>query len=95
MRHNDALHLTEGYTGFQAFGLAAPGIPENVARAVRFASFYLGSDPTARNYDRRHRLIRSPITGSGGPQFSGSPDYVLRYVFASLHPAIRELEPAW
>ncbi len=95
VRHSDALHLSEAYTGFQAFGLAAPQIPENAARALRFASFYLGDEPSARNYDPRLRLIRSPITGSGGPLFESSADYVLNYVFASLYPVVRELEAGW
>jgi hypothetical protein len=93
VKHYDMLHLSEGYVGFQNFGLADPQIPENVDRARRFAEFYVDSE--AGNYDRELRLIRSPITGSGGPLFSESADYVLRWGHASLYPLIEDLEFGW
>ncbi|MEW6752172.1 MAG: hypothetical protein AB1505_14495 [Candidatus Latescibacterota bacterium] len=95
VRHADMLHLSEGYVGFQNFGLADPTIPEHVDRARRFAGFYLGEDPEAPNYDPDLRLIRSPFTGSGGPLFTSSADYVLIYGHASLHPVVPDLEPGW
>ncbi|MFH1567441.1 MAG: hypothetical protein ABIL09_05515, partial [Gemmatimonadota bacterium] len=64
-------------------------------RAARFARFYTGDDPTAENYDRERRLIRSPFTGSGGPEFSSSADYVLIWGHASLYPIVKDLEPGW
>ena len=91
----DMLHLSEGYVGFQNFGLADPAIPENIDRARRFAGFYMNEDPEAPNYDPELRLIRSPINGSAGPAFSSSPDYVLIWGHASLHPVVEELEPGW
>ena len=95
VRHYDMLHLAEAYVGLQNFGLADPSIPEHVERACRFASFYTGQDPEAANYDAALRLIRSPMTGSGGPEFSSSADYVLNYGHATLHPVVKDLEPEW
>ncbi|MDA0747292.1 MAG: hypothetical protein O2954_12290 [bacterium] len=95
VKQTDMLHLSEGYVGFQNFGLADPEIPENVDRARRFAGLYLGEDPEAANYDPKLRLIRSPITGSAGPAFSDAADYVLRWGHASLYPVVKELEPGW
>ena len=45
------------------------GQPER-ERATRFADFYTGDDPSAPNYDRDLRLMRSPLTGSRGPRFA-------------------------
>lgn len=95
VKHSDMLHLSEGYVGFQYFGLADPAIPENVDRARRFAGFYMNEDPEAPNYDPVHRILRSPVTGSTGPAFEGNPDYVLIYGHASLYPVVKELEQGW
>src|SRR5690606_38355891 len=38
-------------------------------RAVRFASFYDGTDAEVPNYDPEKKIIRSPINGSRGPRF--------------------------
>lgn len=91
----DPLHLSEGYLGFQYFGLADPAIGENAGRARRFAGFYLDEDPAARNYDPRLRILRSPFTGSLGPSFHSDCQYVLNYGHASLYPLIEKLEPGW
>ncbi|MFC1526455.1 hypothetical protein ACFL6X_06570 [Candidatus Latescibacterota bacterium] len=95
MKHNDMLHLSEGYVGFQNFGLAHPFLPENVDRAARFARFYTGDDPEAPNYDRNLKLLRSPFTGSGGPQFASGADYVLIWGHGTLYPVVEELEEGW
>ncbi len=95
VKHYDMLHLTEGYVGFQYFGLADPTIPENVARARRFAGFYLNEDPEAQNYDPQHKIIRSPLTGSQGPSYHSDSQYTLNYGHASLYPLVKELEPDW
>ena len=95
VKHYDMLHLSEGYVGFQYFGLADPYIPENQARARRFAGFYLNEDPEAPNYDSIHKLIRSPMTGSKGPLFHADPQYTLNYGHASLYPLVKELEAGW
>jgi len=92
---NDMLHLSEGYDGFQYFGLADPSITENIERARRFANFYTGADTTVKNYDPVRRIIRSPLTGSRGPSFSSSCEYVLIYGHASLYPVVKTLEPGW
>ncbi len=65
----DWFHMGEGNQPFYDFGVAAPGIPENARRAMRFADMYTGDDPEAPNYDQSHRVIRSPLTGSRGPLF--------------------------
>ena len=95
VKQYDMLHLSEGYVGFQNFGLADPTIPENLKRAGRFAGYYLNEDPEVPNYDPEHKLIRSPITGSAGPAFTSSADYVLIWGHASLYPRVKELEPGW
>ena len=95
VKQNDMLHLSEGYVGFQYYGLADPSITENIERARRFVGFYLGVNPEARNYDPEHHLIRSPITGSAGPATTGSADYVLIYGHASLYPVMKSLESGW
>lgn len=91
----DALHLSEGYLGFQYFGLADPSISENAARAQRFAGFYLGEDPEAQNYDAKLRIMRSPFTGSQGPARHADGQYALDYTHATLYPLIEKLEPGW
>ncbi len=65
----DWFHMGEGNQPFYDFGVASPGIPENARRAMRFADMYIGEDPQAPNYDKSHRIIRSPLTGSRGPRF--------------------------
>ena len=95
VKHTDMLHLSEGYVGFQNFGLADPHISRNIDRARRFAGFYLNENPEAPNYDPDLKLIRSPLTGSAGPLFSSDPAYVLNYGHASLHPVIKDLAPGW
>ena len=95
VKQTDMLHLSEGYVGFQYFGLADPAINENIERSRRFAGFYMGEDPEAPNYDPGRRLIRSPINGSAGPATSSGADYVLIYGHASLYPVVKSLEPGW
>lgn len=95
VKQYDMLHLSEGYVGFQYFALADPTIPEQIDRARRFAGFYMNEDPDAQNFDPEHTIIRSPITGSAGPAFESSADYVLIYGHASLYPIVKSLEPGW
>lgn len=91
----DMLHLSEGYVGFQYFGLADPTIPENIERSKRFAELYLGEDSEAPNYDPAYRVIRSIATGSRGPAESQDCVYVLNFGHSSLYPVVKELEPGW
>lgn len=65
----DWMHHGEGYLYVYFFGLAGPVTLKDRQRAVRFAGMYTGEDKEALNYDSEHKLIRSPITGSRGPQF--------------------------
>lgn len=90
----DMLHLSEGYVSLQNLALADPAIAENVARARRFAGFYLNEDPVAPNYDPVHRILRSPYTGSEGPSFHQDGSYVLIYGHASLFPLVKEVDAA-
>jgi hypothetical protein len=93
--HDDFFHISEGMTLFYNLALGNPNIPENVARAKRFAGFYLNEDPEAQNYDPEHKVIRSIFTGSKGPLTSSEADYNLRYGHASLYPVVKNLEPDW
>ena len=93
VKQYDLLHLSEGYLGFQYFGLADPGIPENIDRARRFAGFYMNEDPEAFNYDPKYRVIRSIATGSKGPSDHEGGNYTLKYGHASLYPIVKEPQP--
>ncbi len=94
VKHYDMLHLSEGYVSLQNAALADPAIPENLARARRFAGFYLNEDPAAPNYDPVHRILRSPWTGSEGPSFEQDGRYVLIYGHASLYPMVKQVDEA-
>ena len=63
----DWLHHAEGLTVFQMQALSDPDDPRFLARAKRFAGFYLNEDAGAPNYDAEHQLIRSLFNGSRGP----------------------------
>lgn len=63
----DWQHNAEGLTTFNVLGLSAPRDPALIARTRRFADFYTGHDPSVRNYDPAHRIIRSVMNGSRGP----------------------------
>jgi hypothetical protein len=93
VKQYDMLHLSEGYVGFQYFGLADPTIPENIDRARRFAGFYLNEDPEAHNYDPKYKIIRSILTGSKGPGDHVDGIGTLITGHASLYPLVKELEP--
>ena len=68
----DWMHHGESSIYFYYFGLADPNWEPDRARALRFAGFYTGDDPTVPNWDAEKRMIRSPITGSKGPRFENS-----------------------
>jgi hypothetical protein len=63
----DWLHNAEGLTVFCMQGLSDPRDPRLLRRARRYAGFYMNEDPTAPNYDPKHRVIRSMFNGSRGP----------------------------
>ena len=60
-------HTGEGLAAFHHYALSAPGDPTYQQRVRRFAGFYMGDDPGAPNYDKRHKIIRSILNGSRGP----------------------------
>ena len=101
-------HQGEGNMLFYDFGVAEPAISENVRRARRFAAMFIGEDPEAPNYDAEHRIFRSPVPTSLGPQLDADPHMAkmllwgrdwedLRYygIRASLHPMIDYVEDGW
>ncbi len=70
--YGDWFHHGEGNLFFYYLGLADPTDAELVARARRFAGLYMNEDPEAPNYDAKLKIIRSPHTGSLGPQFGSA-----------------------
>jgi hypothetical protein len=80
---DDWFHMGEGYHLFYMLCLADPANPANVARAERFAGFYL-NDGDVRNYDPQRNIILAPRNGSGGPA-PWSPDGAGDYVWTSEH----------
>ncbi len=63
----DWQHISEGLSAFNQMGLSTPDDAKLIERTRRFAGFYDGSDPSAPNYDPKHRVIRSMWNGSLGP----------------------------
>lgn len=63
----DWQHNAEGLTSFNVMGLSIPRDVKLLARTKRFADFYTGRDPDARNYDPRLKMMRSLLNGSRGP----------------------------
>jgi hypothetical protein len=63
----DWMHHGEGLLGFYWFGLANPNVLKDRQRTKKFASLYNGENPTVGNWDAQHKIIRSPISGSRGP----------------------------
>jgi len=68
----DWMHHGESSIYFYYFGLADPHVAVDRARALRFAHMYTGDDPQAPNWDKQHRMMRSPINGSRGPRLENS-----------------------
>jgi len=65
----DWFHMGEGNLFTYNMGLAAPEDDLVVERAERFADMYLG-DSELDNYDAEQNLVRAPMTGSMGPEYS-------------------------
>lgn len=63
----DWLHNAEGLVVFCLQGLSEPESRAVRTRMKRYAGFYTGEDPQAKNYDPKHRIIRSMFNGSRGP----------------------------
>ena len=77
--NSDAFHMGEGSQYFYDFGLCDPTNSEMIRRARRFAGLYLGEDPEAPNYDKEHKIIRSPFHGSEGPCLTAKSKYRLSH----------------
>ena len=63
----DWLHNAEGLVVFCLQGLSEPESRAVRTRMERFAGFYIGEDLQAKNYDPKHKMIRSMFNGSRGP----------------------------
>lgn len=63
----DWQHISENLSVFNLQGLSDPYDRAFRDRAKRYAGFYTGEDPEARNYDPHRRIIRSMWNGSRGP----------------------------
>ena len=68
-------HNGEGYAPFFLMPLADPDEARTRERMVRFADFYTGRDPSTKNYDPEHKIIRSILNGSRGPKMEATPEY--------------------
>ena len=64
----DQFHQSESYIYFYLLCMADPANDKQVARARRFAGFYLNEDPEGINYDPDKRIILAPDNGSMGPR---------------------------
>ena len=64
----DQFHQSESYIYFYLLCMADPANQKQVARARRFAGFYLNEDPEAINYGTDKRIILAPHNGSRGPR---------------------------
>jgi hypothetical protein len=64
---SDWMHHGEGLQLFNRMGLCVPTNAKYQERARRFAGFYMDEDPDAKNYDPKHKIIRSMQNGSKGP----------------------------
>jgi len=65
----DWFHHGEANLFTYNMGLAAPEDDTVVERAERFADLYFG-DADVNNYDAEHNIVRAPMTGSMGPEYS-------------------------
>ncbi|MBM3262633.1 MAG: hypothetical protein FJY97_04305 [candidate division Zixibacteria bacterium] len=63
----DWMHNGEGFAMFFLEGLSNPYDKKFQDRMRRYAGFYMDEDPHAKNYDPRHKVIRSMFNGSRGP----------------------------
>ena len=72
--HYDWMHHGESYTYFYFFGLSNPTLPVHQRRAMKFGSLYLGDDDVSSNYDPKRKIMRSPLTGSRGPNYENTAE---------------------
>jgi hypothetical protein len=89
-------HNGEGLAAFLFYGLGRPDELRYIQRMRRYAGFYTGEDPEAKNYDPQHKIIRSLHNGSRGPKLTpaterdwggepvpGHPERLTRYSTAA------------
>ncbi|MCY4586201.1 MAG: hypothetical protein OXB98_09220 [Bryobacterales bacterium] len=72
---SDFFHTGEGIRGFTMMGLADPLDEKFRIRTKRFAGLYMNEDPSAPNYDPKHKVIRSIWNGSKGPMMHKATVY--------------------
>ena len=72
---SDFFHIGEGIRGFTMMGLADPLDEKFRIRTKRFAGLYMNEDPSAPNYDPKHKIIRSIWNGSKGPMMHKATEY--------------------
>jgi len=60
-------HNGEHYQGFWLAGLCAPDDPEYRRQALKFTSFFDGTNSAVANYDAKRQVMRSMLTGGAGP----------------------------
>jgi len=63
----DWMHHGEALLGFYWFGLANPNVLKDRQRTKNFAALYNGENKKVSNWDPVNKIIRSPISGSRGP----------------------------
>ena len=63
----DWFHHGESMSVFNLQGLSDPHNQAFMIRVRRYAGLYMDEDPQAKNYDPKHKIIRSLFNGSRGP----------------------------
>jgi len=66
-KYLDWHHNAEHYQSFWIAALCMPDNPRYRSLLLKYASFYDGSNPQVPNYDPKHKVIRSMLTGGAGP----------------------------
>jgi len=72
---SDWFHTGEGMRGIMFQGLSEPADTTFRTRMKRFAGLYMNEDPSAPNYDPKHKIIRSLWNGSLGPMLRRATVY--------------------
>lgn len=63
----DWFHQGEGYLFFYMLSAADPQRRKTIERAIKLAGYYLNEHPGIQNYDPVHKIIKSSMPGSMGP----------------------------
>jgi len=67
IQYLDWHHNGEQYEGFWLAALCMPEDAEYRREALKFTTFYDGTNPDVPNYDPEHKVIRSMLNGGAGP----------------------------